>query len=133
MAQLVKKDTFLYEDAGAGNFVRRQVFAGQNVPDHYVEGEDTESGALEDVGEVRGPGLGAGEASYPHNRGVDTKEQLKRAGRSTSDEDVRAAAEGGQAAADQQAKAAKSGRRGPKKSEVTEHTDKPGSAGPAEE
>lgn len=112
MAQLVKKDTFLYEDSGWGNMVRRQVYAGQHVPDHYVPGEDTESGALEDIGVQRGPGLGAGEASYPHNRGVSAKEQLQRRGLDDSDEAAEAAALGGQAAVDHaNAQEAKTGSR----------------------
>lgn len=110
MAQLVKKDTFLYEDAGSGNMVRRQVFAGQFVPDHYVTGDDTDGGALEETEAASGPGLGAGEASYPHNRGVSVKDQLARRGQDSSDEAVAAAELGGAAAQEQMAKQAKSGR-----------------------
>lgn len=107
MAQLVKKDTYLYEDAGYGNMVRRQVFAGHYVPDHFVEGDDTEAGALQEIDAPRGPGLGAGELNYPHNRGVSVKEQLERRNaEDTSDSAVEAAAKGGAAA---QAHAAQQG------------------------
>lgn len=102
MARVVKKDTFLYEEVNPhGDKVRRQVFAGQMVPDHYIEGDDTAKGAIEEVDHPRGPGLGAGAHGYPHQRGVSAEDQLKRRGVSRPTKaQIRAAQEGGQAAAD---------------------------------
>jgi len=49
MAKLVKKDTVMYEPINVhGDTVRRQVFAGQSIPDHWIAGDDTAKGAIED-------------------------------------------------------------------------------------
>lgn len=102
MARLVKKDTFMYEEVNPhGDMVRRQVFAGQMIPDHYVDGEDTAAGAVEDVDHAKGPGLGAGAQDYAHNRGVSVEAQLKRrGGKAPTKAQIAAARDGGQAAAD---------------------------------
>lgn len=52
MVQIVKSDTYATEDVGGGVEVRRRVFAGAKVPDHWdVEGK-TEQLAEPAAGEV---------------------------------------------------------------------------------
>jgi hypothetical protein len=45
MARRATKDTYATEDMGGGTLVRRKVFAGTEVPDHYE---------VEDKGSVEG-------------------------------------------------------------------------------
>jgi hypothetical protein len=140
MAKLVKKDTFLYEPVNPhGDVVRRQVFAGQFVPDHYIEGDDTDSGAFEEVEAQSGPGLGAGQAVYPHQRGVSAEEQLRRRGvEDPSDEEVAAATYGGQAAVDagmaqDREHMASRSPRGARKSKVRTQSEDPGDDRPRQD
>jgi len=69
MARRALKDTYMYEAVSPDAIVRRAVFAGQFVPDHYVTGEDSDESALEDG--VDGPkmvgfGAAAGFGAAPH-------------------------------------------------------------------
>lgn len=109
MALRVTKNTFLYEQVNPhGQMVRREVFAGQMVPDHYVEGDDTESGAIEqvDAPATSVGGLGAAPHGYTHQRGQSVKDQLAaKLGHDPSDEEVEAYEQGGQAMANLEQKA----------------------------
>jgi hypothetical protein len=66
MARLAKKDTFMYEVVGPDVMRRAQVFAGQLVPDSFIEGEDTEPDAFTDLDKVPTYGFGAAPHAYKH-------------------------------------------------------------------
>ena len=65
MAVRVSKDTYVYEQAGPDTFVRRQVFAGQPVPEGWFEDEEGKTPFTGDP-VARGAGLGASVAAYKH-------------------------------------------------------------------
>lgn len=79
MARVANRDTFMYERVGIqpgdDTEVRRQVIAGQPIPDHYLVGEDTDEGALEEVEGAPVVGLGAAPQAYKHQ--LDDRGQLK--------------------------------------------------------
>jgi hypothetical protein len=79
MPMRVAKNTFMYEPVSDDVLVRRAVFAGQLVPEHYIAGDDTEDGAVE-VDGAGAPmvGFGAAAANYKHNVGVPIAEQEAR-------------------------------------------------------
>jgi hypothetical protein len=78
MPMRVAKNTFMYEPVSDDVLVRRAVFAGQFVPEHYIAGDDTEDGAVE-VDGAGAPmvGFGAAAANYKHNVGVPIAAQVQ--------------------------------------------------------
>jgi hypothetical protein len=113
MPRIAKKDTFMYEVVGPDVLRRAQVFAGQFVPDSYIAGDDTDSGAFDEFPDD--PAYGAvAPSEYKHTvvariAGIDTPEAHPNEGNAEQESVSRQARRGraAHAAAEKKAAAAK--------------------------
>jgi hypothetical protein len=74
MALKARKDGYAYEQVSPDVFVRRQVFAGHDVPDGWYEDEEGNS-PMQGDDAPRAGGLGAAPQAYKHQ--LDENGQIK--------------------------------------------------------